>query len=82
MALILVRWHWCSTFAEQAVIAISSAETFRALQKRTSRSSGIAGIPDRDQRRAEGHQPLDLRSATVLDTVVETAARLCDADRQ
>ena len=28
------------------------------------RSSGIAGIPDRDQRRAEGHQPLDLRSAT------------------
>ena len=29
-----------------------------------SRSSGVAGIPDRDQRRAEGHQPLDLRSAT------------------
>ena len=28
------------------------------------RPSGIAGIPDRDQRRAEGHQPLDLRSAT------------------
>ena len=28
------------------------------------RSSGIAGIPDRDQRRAEGHQPIDLRSAT------------------
>ena len=28
------------------------------------RSSGNAGIPDRDQRRAEGHQPLDLRSAT------------------
>ena len=52
------------TFAEQAVIAITSAETYRALQTRTSRSSGIAGIPDRDQRRAEGHQPLDLRSAT------------------
>ena len=28
------------------------------------RSSGNAGIPDRDQRRAEGHQPLDVRSAT------------------
>ena len=52
------------TFAEQAVIAITSAETYRALQTRTSRSSGIARIPDRDQRRAEGHQPLDLRSAT------------------
>ena len=52
------------TFAEQAVIAITSAETYRALQTRTSRSSGVAGIPDRDQRRAEGHQPLDFRSAT------------------
>ena len=28
------------------------------------RSPGIPGIPDRDQRRAEGHQPLDVRSAT------------------
>ena len=28
------------------------------------RPRGIARIPDRDQRRAEGHQPLDLRSAT------------------
>ena len=27
------------------------------------RSSGNAGIPDRDQRRAEGHQPLDVRFA-------------------
>ena len=69
------------TFAEQAVIAITSAETYRALQTRTSRSSGVAGIPDRDQRRAEGHQPLDVRSATRARTVVETAARLCDADR-
>ena len=28
------------------------------------RSSGIARIPDRDQRRIEGHQPVDIRSAT------------------
>ena len=27
------------------------------------RSSAIAGIPDRDQRHAEGHQPIDLRFA-------------------
>ncbi len=26
------------------------------------RSAGVARIPDRDQRRAQGHQPLDLRS--------------------
>ena len=51
------------SFAEQAVIAITSAETI-ARCKPAPRSSGIAGIPDRDQRRAEGHQPLDVRSAT------------------
>ena len=51
------------TFAEQAVIAISSAETYRALQTRTSDLQEIAGIPDRDQRRAEGHQPFDVRFA-------------------
>ena len=45
------------------------------------RPSGIAGIPDRDQRRAEGHQPLDLRSATGAGYGVETAARLCNADQ-
>ena len=69
------------TFAEQAVIAISSAETYRALQTRTSRPSGIAGIPDRDQRRAEGHQPLDLRSATGAGYGGRDRARLCDADQ-
>jgi hypothetical protein len=28
----------------------------------------------------KGHQPLDIRSATVLDTLVKSAARLCDVD--
>ena len=37
------------TFAEQAVIAITSAETYRALQARTSDLQEVAGIPDRDQ---------------------------------
>ena len=68
-----------STFAEQAVIAIGSAETYRALQDRTA-FAGIAGIPDRDERRAESHQPLDFDLQPVLDTVVEAAARLCEAE--
>ena len=51
------------TFAEQAVIAITSAETYRALQNAHGRSAGIARIPDRNQRRAKGHQPVDVRSA-------------------
>ena len=59
-----IQMELLQTFAEQAVIAITSAETYRALQTRTSDLQEIAGIPDRDQRRAEGHQPLDLRFAT------------------
>ena len=44
------------TFADQAVIAIENA---RAAQ----RTSRIAAAADRHRRRAQGHQPLDLRSA-------------------
>ena len=54
------------TFAEQAVIAITSAETYRALQTRTADLQEYAGIPDRDQRRAEGDQPLHLRFAACI----------------
>ena len=48
------------TFAEQAVIAITSAETYRGIAAAHRRSSGIARIPDRDQRRAQGHQRVHL----------------------
>ena len=48
------------TFAEQAVIAITSAETYRALQGRTADLQEVAGVPDGDQRRTSRHQPLDL----------------------
>ena len=48
------------TFAEQAVISISSAETYRELRRRTSDLEVFTRIPDRDQRCAQGHQPFDL----------------------
>ena len=45
------------------------------------RAAGIAAAADRHRRCAQGHQPLDLRSARrVLNTLVESAAQLCEAD--
>ena len=51
------------TFAEQAAIAITSAETIARCKPGRVIFRNL-GIPDGDQRRAEGHQPLDVRSAT------------------
>ena len=46
------------------------------------RSVRVAAAADRHRRRAQGHQPLDLRSASrCSQTLVESAARLCDADK-
>ena len=67
-------------FAGQAVIAIENVRLLNELRERTADLYKSLAAADRDRGRAQGHQPLDLRSPAVLDTLVESAARLCEAD--
>ena len=62
-----------TNFAAQAVIAIENTRLLNELRE-------IAAAADRDRRRAQGHQPLDVRSADGARHAVESAARLCEAD--
>ena len=69
------------TFAEQAVIAITSAETYRALQNRTAElTRSVAELQALEEVLRAVNSSLDLE--TVLATIISRAVQLSDVGRR